>query len=77
VFFTTDPKVTLPRGTRLEFEVQADDQWQEVSLELPTDRSIQQLRIDVSEGPGNATIADLKLLNTEGTPMISWPTANP
>lgn len=73
IFFTTDPKVTLPNGTQLKFPVHADQQWHDVTLPLSTDQTIQQLRIDVSDGPGDAKIADLKLLDREGTPLITWP----
>lgn len=73
VFYTTDPKTTLPHGERLEFDVVADGTWQSVVLELPTHRRIYQLRIDVSPGPGKATIAELKLADKEGHQIAAWP----
>ena len=48
LFFTTDAKTTLPRGTRIEFDVKADGNWHDVEIKLPTSKSIQQLRL---EGP--------------------------
>ena len=75
LFYTTDPKNTLPRGKRVAFEVLADGKWQSVAIELPTRKSLQQLRIDVSDGPGRATIADLKLLDAAGKPLVQWPDA--
>jgi arylsulfatase A-like enzyme len=73
MFYTTDPKTTLPKGERLEFDVLADGKWQQVTLELPTDKRIHQLRLDVSPGPGRATIADLRLTDRSGKVMQSWP----
>ncbi|MCZ6772503.1 MAG: arylsulfatase, partial [Proteobacteria bacterium] len=73
VFYTTEPKVTLPRGARIEFDIRADGQWQDVMIELPTEKSILLLRLDVSPGPGKATIADLQLENATGQVIVSWP----
>ena len=68
VFYTTDPKTTLPNGKRVEFEIRADGKWQPVMLDLPTDSRIYQLRIDVSPGLGKATIAELKSDGSGGKP---------
>ena len=73
LFYTTDPKTTLPHGERREFNILADGTWQEIALDLPTDQRIYQLRLDVSPGPGKATIADLKLTDKSGNPIASWP----
>lgn len=73
VFYTIDPKTTLPRGERLEFSIAADGKWQPIAVELPTDMRIYQLRVDVSPGPGKAVIKDLKLCDSGGKVLISWP----
>lgn len=73
LFFTTDTKTTLPHGERIEFDVKADGSWQEIRIELPTKRSIQQLRLDVCEGAGKASIRDLRLEDHAGKPLITWP----
>ncbi len=73
VFYTTKPDLLLPRGTRIEFDVQSTDGWQDIDVELSTDQRIYKLRIDVSEGPGKATIADLKLSDQKGNVLIAWP----
>jgi arylsulfatase len=73
MFYTTDPKTTLPKSQRVEFDVRADGKWQEIVLELPTNKRIHQLRLDVSPGPGEATIADLKLTDKEGNLITVWP----
>lgn len=73
LFFTTDAKTTLPRGTRIAFDVKADGNWQNVDIELPTSKSIRQLRLDVSEGAGKATIRDLGLSDVSGKTLLRWP----
>jgi arylsulfatase len=73
VFYTTDSKTTLPNGKRVEFEILADGKWQPVTLDLSTDSRIYQLRIDVSPGPGKATIAELTLTDQEGKQIAAWP----
>jgi len=73
VFYTTDPKTTLPRGERVEFYVLANGLWQPIAIDIPTSKRIYQLRIDVSSGPGKATIAELRLTNTEGRQIVAWP----
>lgn len=73
LFFTTDSKTTLPKGTRVAFDVTADGNWQDLDIELKTEKSIQQLRLDVSEGAGNATIRKLRLKDASGKVLLSWP----
>lgn len=73
VFFTTNPTGILPQGTRLTFPVSADGAVQQVSVKLPTPQTLQQLRIDVSKGPGSATISNLTLSNTKHQVLITWP----
>ena len=73
VFYTTGPKAILPRGEHIEFVVRADGEWQDVQIELATNKQLQQLRIDVSQGAGAATIADLALENATGTVIMVWP----
>ncbi|MEC9092743.1 MAG: arylsulfatase, partial [Planctomycetota bacterium] len=72
LFFTTDSKTTLPKGNRVAFDVTAKGDWQEIDIELKTDKAIQQLRIDVSEGPGNASIRQLRLIDKAGQVLIEW-----
>ncbi len=73
VFYTIDSKTTLPRGERLGFDIVADGKWQEIAIDLPTDKRIYQLRIDVSPGPGKATVRNLHLENPQGAVLIEWP----
>jgi arylsulfatase len=74
-FYTIDPKVTLPRGKRIEFAIRADGKWQQVEIEIPTSKQIQQLRVDFSPAAGNATVADLKLEDARGVVIARWPQA--
>jgi arylsulfatase len=74
VFYTTEPKTTLPKGEKIGFSILANGEWQPIAVELPTDKRIHQLRLDVSPGPGKATIADLKLYDQHGNTLITWPT---
>jgi len=73
VFFTTDAKTILPKGDHQTFTVKSDGQWHELSIELPTSKRIHQLRLDVCEAAGSATIADLTLSDNGETPLMSWP----
>jgi arylsulfatase len=73
VFFTTDPKTILPRGERVKFPVDSNASWQDFSIEIAKEQRLQQLRIDIGDEPGEATIADLRLLGRDGQVLISWP----
>ena len=73
IFYTTDPDLKLPDGKRVEFDVKPASPWQDIQVELVTDQRIHKLRIDVSDGPGQATIADLKLLDQKGNVLKTWP----
>ena len=73
LFYTTDPKLTLPKGEQIEFDVRGDGKWHDVQIELPTSKQLLQLRIDVSKGPGNAKISDLTLENATGETIMTWP----
>jgi len=75
IFFTTDAKTILPRGTRVTFGVKADGNWQDVEIDLPTSKSIQQLRLDVCSGAGNALIRNLSLIDTDGKVLQEWPSS--
>ena len=73
LFFTTDPKTILPKGNRIPFEVVADGDWQKIDIQLKTGKAIQQLRLDVSEGSGEASIRQLRLTDDSGKVLLKWP----
>ena len=72
LFFTTDQKTVLPKGKRITFSVAANGAWQHLDIELETNKSIQQLRLDVSDGPGKASIRNLRLTDTSGKIIHQW-----
>ncbi|MDF1811097.1 MAG: arylsulfatase [Verrucomicrobiales bacterium] len=73
IFYTIDPQKTLPKGVHLTFPVQGTEKWQDVAIDLETDKLIHQLRIDIGEGPGEAVISDLQLLGNNGKSLVHWP----
>ncbi len=73
VFFTTDAKTTLPRGTHLEFPVVHDNQWHEHSLKLETAERIHAIRFDPCSAPGVVRVRSLRLTDATGRVLHSWP----
>jgi len=73
LFFTTDSETSLPRGTHKAFEVTADNQWHSHVLSLATTKSLQKIRLDVSESAGQATIRQIRLTNPQGDTLAAWP----
>ncbi len=73
VFYTTNPNTILPKGERVSFEVFANGKPQDVSVDLNTAESIMQLRLDVSENRGAATIRHLTLSSHDGRLLMTWP----
>ena len=72
LFFTTDDKTTLPKGTRVPFEVRESSRAEDVSIHLDTRKQIFKLRLDVSDGPGVATISNLTLRKGDQV-LKTWP----
>jgi arylsulfatase len=75
VFYTTDPKTILPNGKKVTFSIDASEDWQDVRVSLPTDKQLKQLRLDIGDGPGEAIVADLQLLDAAGGLLNRWPPA--
>jgi arylsulfatase A-like enzyme len=73
VYFQTDPKLTLPRSDHLEFEIEADNRWRDMTLELKTAQRLLGLRLDTGDRPGSAVIADLTLRKPDGSIIRGWP----
>lgn len=76
MFYTLNSRQTLPNGQHQSFAVNADGQWQEVELSIPTEQRLHQIRVDVCEDSGTAVIADLSLLDANDQKLISWPESN-
>ena len=72
IFFTTDKSAVLPRGENITFPVVGGSQPQEVRLAIDTAEQLYQLRIDVADGPGNATLRKLRLLDDNGNVLEDW-----
>jgi arylsulfatase len=72
IFFTTDKDAVLPRGETITFPVVGGSQAQEVRLEIDTVEQLYQLRIDVADGPGDATLRKLRLLDRSGKVIKDW-----
>jgi hypothetical protein len=58
---------------RIEFKIDADGEYHEMELKLPVEKRIYQLRLDVGDGVSKAAIAGLKLIDSRGKPVMSWP----
>ena len=72
-FYTTDTQTILPKGHRVAFPVNSGEVWQTVQIDIAETRRLYQVRIDVSDGPGTATIGQLELRNAKGETLLSWP----
>lgn len=72
IFFTTDKEAVLPRGETITFPVVGGSQPQEVRLEIDTAEQLYQLRIDVADGPGAATLRNVRLLDSSGDVLKDW-----
>lgn len=76
VFFTTDRKISLPKGEQVTFELQHDDEWHSHSLSLTTDKTLKQLRLDFSDEAGTAKVRNLQLKNAIGQTLSLMPGQN-
>ena len=72
VFFTTDKKAVLPKGENIPFPVTGGGEPQQIRLEIDTEGKLHQLRLDVADGPGTATLTNLRLLDASGKVIRDW-----
>ena len=72
IFFTSDKATTLPRGEQIKFPVTGGSEPQQVRVDLDSEARIHQLRIDVADGAGRASIKGLRLLATDGRVLRDW-----
>lgn len=72
LFYTTNQRTILPKGTRVTFPITGGNNPQIISIPIETGESLHQLRLDVSDGPGKAIIKDLKLLDQNQKPLLDW-----
>jgi arylsulfatase A-like enzyme len=71
LFFTTNPGAILPNGKQLTFPLKKGKGEQSVILILETLGSLQQLRLDIGDGPGNATISNFEILDSNGKSVMT------
>lgn len=72
VYFATDPATSLPAGKHVPLEIKHDEAWHDVSVRLDTSKAICKLRLDVSDGPGEAQIQNLQLSDADGNVLINF-----
>lgn len=72
IFFTTNQATILPKGNHLRFPIISSHKSQKIEVELKTKKKLYQLRLDVLEGPGEAVIQNLKLLDHDKKTLINW-----
>ena len=72
IFFTTNQATILPKGNHLRFPIISSPKSQKIEVELKTKKRLYQLRLDVLEGPGEAVIQNLKLLDHDKKTLINW-----
>ena len=77
VFYTTDNKTVLPKRNRIDFPIDGSGGPQDVRIPIPTDQSLKQIRLDVSDGPGSASLRNLRLLDSEGRIIKDWTPEKP
>lgn len=74
IYFTTNERTSLPKGTRIPFSVNHDGGRHTHSITLDTDERLRKMRLDVSDGPGQATIRKLRIESAEsGDVLMQWP----
>ncbi len=73
LYWTTDARMSLPKGRHQEFKVTHDDQWHEMSLKLDEPKVIHSLRLDPCSGTGEVRIDSLRLNDAAGKPLKYWP----
>ncbi|MEN8680885.1 MAG: arylsulfatase, partial [Akkermansiaceae bacterium] len=74
-YYTTDGATILPKGSRLTFPVKSSPTPQDLVIQIETHKKLHQLRLDVAQGPGKATVRNLKLLGNDKEVLVDWTTA--
>jgi arylsulfatase len=72
VYYTTDGATILPKGSRLTFPVKSSPTLQDLAIQIETQKKLHQLRLDVAQGPGAATIRNLRLLASSKEVLVNW-----
>lgn len=72
IFHTGDKTTILPKGNRVEFSIEGQNAPQKIRIELKTEAVLNQIRIDVADDAGSATIKNLQLLDQKGEILQDW-----
>ena len=72
VFYTTDKKTILPKGTHIEYDIEGTEAPQKIEIALKTEELIGQLRIDITDDIGSAKIEKLQLLDKGRKALLNW-----
>ena len=72
LYFTTNQTSVLPKAAPISFPVNGDNTPQKIRIAIDTNKSLHQLRLDVSSGPGKAIIEELKLLGQNKKTLLDW-----
>ncbi|QDU88420.1 Arylsulfatase [Pirellulimonas nuda] len=70
--YTLDFETNLTRGQRIWFPLGPANEPHAVKEKIETDKSLKQLRIGITEGPGSAIIRDLQLRDAKEAVLIDW-----
>ncbi len=73
IYYTTDSKTTLPRGTHQDFDVTHDGQWHSYSIVLDNKEPLYGLRLDPCAGAGEVRVKGLELKDASGHVLCAWP----
>ncbi|WP_395742129.1 arylsulfatase [Prosthecobacter sp.] len=73
LYWTTDAEAILPKGRHLNFVVQHDGEWHEMTLRIDEPKTLHALRLDPCGGDGEVKIEALVLKASDGKVLAQWP----
>ncbi len=73
IYWTTDPKTPLTRGSRVSFDVAHDGEWHEHEIAIEESQRLHALRLDPCAGTGTVRLRGLTLLDSDDGPLLRWP----
>ncbi|WP_395738085.1 arylsulfatase [Prosthecobacter sp.] len=73
LYWTTDAEAILPKGRHLNFVVQHDGEWHEMTLRIDEPKTLHALRLDPCSGEGEVKIEALMLKSADGKTLAQWP----
>ncbi len=72
VYWSTHGGQAMNEKTAVAFDVQHDGDFHTYEVTLSANKSLRELRIDPSEGPGAFTLRNIELKSSNGYPLRSW-----